>query len=180
MDAICPILCKTVLAVALVIAVVTDLRSHRIYNWLTFPTIALGLLLNTLGSGVSGTLFALGGLAVSALSLALFLLGAMGAGDVKMLAAIGTLMGPHFTIWTLLWTAILGGVLGAVYALRKGALGYTFRNAIIGGHVCAVLNSPEELKGMALTSKVGKMPYAPAIALGVSMVVLLQYLGIIG
>lgn len=172
-------LCQAALAAALGIAVITDLRSHRIYNWLTFPAILIGLLLNSLGSGLPGLLFAVGGIAVAALSLVLFLLGAMGAGDVKLLVAVGALMGPHFAGWTLLCTAIVGGLLGVVYAARRGALSHTVRNAIIGGHVCMALQSPEELRGMALTSKVGKMPYAPAIALGALTVVTLKVLGII-
>jgi prepilin peptidase CpaA len=174
-------LCWGILAAILLIAVVTDLRSHRIYNWLTFPAIALGLLIHTVEAGLPGMGFALGGIAVASLSLILFALGAMGAGDVKvkLLGAVGTLMGPHFTAWTLLCTAILGGVLGVVYAARHGALGHTLKNALIGGHVCATLHAPEQLRGMALTSKVGKMPYAPAIALGVLSVLLLKYLGVV-
>jgi prepilin peptidase CpaA len=172
-------LCQIALGIILLIAVVTDIRSHRIYNWLTFPAIALGLLLNSLGTGLPGLFFALGGIGVASLSIVLFLLGAMGAGDVKLLGAVGALMGPHFTLWALLCTAILGGVLGVVYAVRKGALRHTIQNAIVGGHLCATLHAPEELRGMALTSKVGKMPYAPAIALGVLSVVLLKSLGVV-
>jgi prepilin peptidase CpaA len=172
-------LCQTVLGTALLIAVITDLRSHRIYNGLTFPTIALGLVLNSLGAGIPGLFFALGGIAAAFLSLPLFLLGAMGAGDVKLLLAVGALMGPHFTLWTLLCTGIAGGVLGVAYAIRRGALVHTLKNAIVGGHVCATLRSPEQLQGMALTSKVGKMPYAPAIALGVLSVLLLKYFGVV-
>lgn len=172
-------LTQGLLAATLLIAVITDLRSHRIYNWLTFPAMAIGLLLHTFSAGLPGLLFALGGLGVACLALVLFILGAMGAGDVKLLGAVGALMGAHFTLWTLLWTAILGGVLGVVYALRRGALKHTVHNAIVGGHVCAVLGTSENLRGMAQTSKAGRMPYAPAIALGVLSTVLLMNLGIL-
>ena len=173
------VLCQAVLTITLSMAVITDLRSHRIYNWLTVPTITLGLLLNSFTAGVPGFLFALGGVGVASLSLFLFTLGAMGAGDVKLLGVVGALMGPYFTLCCLLSTAILGGILGVVYAAKRGALTHTVRNALIGGHVCAVLHAPEELQGMALTSKAGKMPYAPAIALGVLSVVLLRARGIL-
>src|SRR5262249_35063142 len=125
------------------------------------------LLLHTLSAGLPGLLFALGGLGIACVALILFILGAMGAGDVKLLGAVGALMGAHFTFWALLCTAILGGILGVAYALRRGALKHTIRNALVGGHVCAVLGTSENLRGMAQTSKVGRMPYAPAIALGV-------------
>jgi prepilin peptidase CpaA len=172
-------LAQGLLAATLLIAVITDLRSHRIYNWLTFPMLAAGLLVHTMTDGLPGLQFALGGLGVACLSLVLFILGAMGAGDVKLLGVVGALMGAHFTLWTLLWTAILGGALGVVYALRRGALKHTLHNALVGGHVCTVLGTTENLQGMAQTSKVGRMPYAPAIALGVLSTVLLTNLGIL-
>lgn len=170
-------LTQGLLAAILLIAVVTDLRSQRIYNWLTFPAIASGLLLHALSTGVPGLLFALGGIGAASLALLLFLLGAMGAGDVKLLGAVGALMGAHFTLWAIVCTAILGGILGVGYALRRGALKHTLHNALVGGHVCTVLGSSENLRGMAQTSKAGRMPYAPAIALGAVCTALLMHLG---
>lgn len=168
------------LIVMLLIAVTTDLITHKIYNWLTFPMILLGLALNGWRDGGAGLLFALGGIGVASLALLLFLLaGAMGAGDVKLLWAVGALTGPIFTFWTLLSTAIAGGALGLLYAANRGELAHTARNALVGGHVFTALGSADSLQGMARTSRVGKMPYAPAIALGVAAVALLCHLGML-
>jgi prepilin peptidase CpaA len=167
-----------ILIVTLLIAVTTDLIAHKIYNWLTFPVILLGLALNGWRDGGAGLLFALGGIGVASLALLLFLLaGAMGAGDVKLLWAVGALTGPIFTFWALLGTAIAGGALGLLYAASRGELAHTARNALVGGHVLTTLGSADSLQGMARTSRVGKMPYAPAIALGVAAVALLRHLG---
>ena len=169
-----------ILTGALLVAVYTDLKSHRIYNWLTFPTILIGILLHALTGGGHGLFFAFGGIAVASLALLLCLFsGAMGAGDVKLLWAVGALAGPAFTAWTLLFTAIAGGVCGILYAAQRGVLTHTLRNAMVGGHALTDSRSPEALQGMALTSKAGKMPYAPAIALGVALVALLSHAGIL-
>lgn len=85
------------LLVALVacgIAMVTDLRSRTIPNWLTLPLALCGLLVHGLHDGVSGLLLACVGLLVCALPLYfLFVREALGGGDVKLLAALGALFG---------------------------------------------------------------------------------------
>lgn len=158
-----------VLALTLAIAVITDIRSQKVYNWLTFPVFALGFILNCLRAGPYGLLDSLEGVCAGSIALVLVILGGMGAGDIKLIWAIGALMGPHFTVSTVLWTCISGGVIGVGYAIKKGELAHTIKNALIGTHVLALTKSPESLKGLAAASKVGKMPYAPAIAVGAAV-----------
>ena len=169
-----------ILLVTLLIAVYTDVKFQRIYNWLTFPVIVLGILLHSVTTGIPGLLLSLAGIGVASLALLLFLLsGAMGAGDVKLLCAVGALIGPGLMGWTLLCTVLAGGVCGVVYAARRGVLDHTLRNAVVGGHALAATQGITMLKGMACTSKAGKMPYAPAIALGVMIVTLLRHTGVL-
>jgi prepilin peptidase CpaA len=92
----------------------------------------------------------------------------LGAGDVKLLVAIGALMGPTFTLWTLLGTALAGGALGLVYAWRRGALESTLQNAGQGAQVFRITRSAASLKAVA-DGSTGRMPYAPAIALGAAL-----------
>jgi len=157
-----------VLGCVLAVAVVTDVSKQKVYNWLTFPAIALGFILNVSLQGfLPGLAFSAEGVAMASLSLILFLLkGAMGAGDVKMFWAVGALMGPHFTLWALICTAICGAFLGMGFAIAKGQFVHTWKNALLGGHVLAMTKNADSIKGMADASKVGKMPYAPAIAIG--------------
>lgn len=169
----------TLLVAALLISVVTDLRYKRIFNWLTFPAMLAGLAVSTAMGGWHGLLMSLAGAGVSLLSLLVVAVGGMKFGDVKLLMAVGTLMGPHFTLLTLICTAIAGGVFGVVYALRCGELAYTIKNAMVGGHVLSSTKSAEGLKGMASTSKVGYMPYAPAIAAGAAVAAYLLHAHIV-
>ena len=105
-----------VVAVGLYVALAaaTDIRMHRIPNYLTVPAALLGLAYHTLAPGGWGVLASLGGLAVGFSLLFLpWLLGGSGMGDVKLLAALGAWLG-----WKFLLTAFaVSMVLAAVAAL---------------------------------------------------------------
>ena len=108
-----------VLALLLIAAIYTDLRRSRIPNWLTFSAMGISLLMQTWVGGLYGALFSLAGLGVG---MGLFLLPyacrAIGAGDVKLMAAIGSLVGPS----GVLSVAALSVLAGGLYAL--GAMTY--------------------------------------------------------
>jgi len=107
-----------VLVVLLLLASVTDVRSHWISNWLTYPGILMGLLLNAgglgwLGIGWPGLQAALTGfLACGGLMLVAFVFFEIGGGDVKLVAMIGAFLGLELGIEAVLWTFSLGFVLG--------------------------------------------------------------------
>lgn len=139
------------------VAVVTDLRRRKIYNVLTFPAMALGLVVNTLLDGFTGMSLALAGFLLGA---AIFLLpvaaGGRGAGDLKLLAALGALGGPAFVFWCALYTSMIGGVLAvAVLLLKRRFL------AVAGGMAVDVYT----LQAPRMTSNL-RLPYAIPIALG--------------
>ena len=93
------IIAAMTLTVALV-ACVTDIRSRRIPNVLTFGAAVAGLLFHlATGGRDAGFDSAMGYLAGTALFLPFFLLGGMGAGDIKLLAALGAWIGPHDVLW---------------------------------------------------------------------------------
>ena len=109
--------------VAVTVAVVTDLRSRRIPNWLTGGALALGLLGGFWLGGPSGGLSALGGAALGLLILLPFYaVRGMGAGDVKLLAAVGALLGYQTLLPIAFYGAMAGGVLSLVIMARRGVL----------------------------------------------------------
>lgn len=100
-----------VLLMVLMIATVTDVRSNKIPNWLTFSAAIIGLGLNFINGGSAGLLSSVAGLfAGMGLFIVLYALGGMGAGDVKLMGAVGAMVGPHMVFWAAVYTAILGGV----------------------------------------------------------------------
>ncbi|MEF2231457.1 MAG: prepilin peptidase [Pseudodesulfovibrio sp.] len=99
------------LAAALLTAVVTDLRSQRIHNWLTYPLMLAGIVFHTAAFGLDGLLLAASGFGLGvAVMLPPFLLGMMGAGDVKLMAGIGAWVGPSTILSAFVLTCLAGGV----------------------------------------------------------------------
>lgn len=113
------------------IAAVTDSTQHRIYNWTTYPGIVVGILCSSfIFDTTAGLHFDSAGLSDSLVGLAscggimltCFLLSDMGGGDVKLLAMVGAFLGLQAGLTALLWTIVLGGVLGlAILIGRVGA-----------------------------------------------------------
>jgi prepilin peptidase CpaA len=103
------------------IACITDVRSRRIPNVLTFGAAAAGLIYGAITGGWSGAgSAALGWLIGAAAFFIPFALGGLGAGDVKLLAAIGAWLGPVGAFWLALYTGVAGGVMAIVVALGSG------------------------------------------------------------
>ena len=97
------------------IASYTDLKFARIPNKLTLSAAALGFIINFIFKGTSGLLFSAAGLAAGlGLLLIPYLLGGIGGGDVKLLAATGAIGGAKFVFFTTLFGALAGGVLALV------------------------------------------------------------------
>ena len=106
-----------------------DIRTSRIPNALTFGSACVAFAFFLVSAGVRG--FALSGagwLFGLALFLPFFLLGGMGAGDVKLLAAFGAWLGPADVLWVAIYGCIAGGALAVLVALGHGYLRKALRN----------------------------------------------------
>jgi prepilin peptidase CpaA len=123
-----PILQFTLLAIA-IIGGWTDLRTRRIPNSLTLSGLVLGVGLNTLFQRGGGFRLAAAGLGLALLIyVPLYLIRAMGAGDVKFMAAIGALIGPENWLAVFLMTAILGGIASLGLVVARNRLQVTLGN----------------------------------------------------
>ncbi|MGH9625306.1 MAG: A24 family peptidase [Bryobacteraceae bacterium] len=106
-----------------------DLRFRRIPNWLSLSGAVLGIGLNVLLAGRYGAAESLLGiLCAFAVYVPLFLLRAMGAGDVKLMIAIGAIAGPRNWFEIFLASALLGGVVALAFAIVKRRLRQTCGN----------------------------------------------------
>ena len=113
-------------------ACVTDLHSRRIPNWLTFGAAATAFVFHFAEGGQAAAQQAAAGWATGLfLFMPLFLLGGMGAGDVKLLAALGAWLGAGDAFWLAIYASMAGGVIAVAMALRAGYLRTALRN--IGG-----------------------------------------------
>ena len=126
------------LAILLAVAAVMDVRYQKIYNALTYPAAALGLVVHTLCGGLAGEGTRLGlagaaiGLAVGFLPmLAAWLAGGVGDGDAKLMAGVGALCGWRFALATMLYGLMAALVLAIILMIRhrvvKRTLGRVWR-----------------------------------------------------
>jgi prepilin peptidase CpaA len=153
--------------IVLGVATITDMRSRLIPNWLVFPFLAAGIAVSSYLQGWHGAGQSFEGLGLGLLLYGiLFWMGGMGAGDVKLCAAIGAWIGPGQLIFALVITGMAGGIMAVSWAAFGGFLGDLFKGSgdILFGWKERGLNPHPEL--VLSNPKTRKMPYAPAIALG--------------
>jgi prepilin peptidase CpaA len=119
------------IAVTLVAAVV-DFRTHRIPNWLTVPAFFVGLGLRTAISGWPGAKASLEGAGLALLLLLpLVLMRALGAGDWKLMGAVGAFIGPVLFLFVLLGSVLVSGLMAMVEMMRTRRVKETFGNLVV-------------------------------------------------
>ena len=182
---------QILLGILVAVAAVFDIRFRRIPNWLVLAGIVAGFTWNVyspafsgrfsgdLSGGWHGVGRAAAGLVLGLiLYFPLYLLRARGAGDVKLLAAVGAITGPSNVVWIFLLTAVLGGLIALIMLIFAGRTRKTFFNVawIMRDlvHLRAPYKSSEEFdvnsnKGMTL-------PHGAMIAVGAAaFVIMTQY-----
>lgn len=108
-----------------------DVRYRRIPNSFVLATLASGLAVNTIFGGLHGLYASLGGCALAfIMMLMLHVFGAMGAGDVKLFAAIGAVTGAHMVPTTFLIVVLTGGLLAVVSMVRAGVVMTTMHRVL--------------------------------------------------
>jgi prepilin peptidase CpaA len=169
------------LTILLLFAAIADYRSHRIPNQLVLLGMAFALIDQCVRWPVlEGPLFVIGGILVGfSLFFPMYLLRAMGAGDVKLLAMVGAFLGPADTFRVALATMIVGGVMAIAFAVVKGTMGLMTRNLrslfqvglldVLGGRA-PNLQINHELSA-------GRMPYGVAISVGTMGYLVARQLG---
>ncbi|NPV52388.1 MAG: peptidase A24 [Firmicutes bacterium] len=166
------------------IAAYTDLKTRRISNWLTFAGMVSGISINLWGKGFPGLVFSIEGILVGIVLLFVpFTLGGIGAGDVKLLGALGALIGPREVFSTALCGAIAGGIIASVILVIQGRFLITLR-AIVFGFISLFLPGMSAVYFRDFLQEIGKnpavFPYSLAIGSGVALNIILNYLNLLG
>ncbi|GAX91532.1 A24 family peptidase [Effusibacillus lacus] len=154
-----------VLGAGLLISLVTDLRSRKILNVVTLPVIGIAVVYHTVVSGWDGLVFSVSGLLFGfGLLFIPYLLGGMGAGDVKLLAAIGSLKGAAFVFSSFLYTCLIGGVISLIILAVRKQLGKSMHR--IGHALVCMRGSAESFNVLEKSELHHAFPYGVAIVLG--------------
>jgi prepilin peptidase CpaA len=151
------------LVAGVAVAAAIDLRTRRVPNPLTAGLVALGVAFAAAGIGSLTVGASLTGLVLGlAFMLPGHLFGATGAGDVKLFAAAGALIGPWPIVAAFFYTAIAGGLLALVVAFRRQRLQRT-----LGATARLISTAAANSTAIASPLEDNRFAYAPAIAVGV-------------
>jgi len=143
-------------------AAAIDVRTRRVPNLLTASLAAAGVAFAVAGIGRLTIAGSIAGIAIGfGLMLPGHLFGATGAGDVKLFAAAGALLGPAATAAAFLYTALAGGALAIAIACRRGRLQRTVHSA-----ARLVASGAANAGEIEAVTENNRFPYAPAIAVG--------------
>jgi prepilin peptidase CpaA len=150
------------LLTVLTICVITDLKSRKIYNKVIYPSLLIAFILQFTASGWAGLSHAfLGFLIGLGLLLIPYMMGGMGAGDVKLLAFIGALKGGSFVFESFLYIALVGALMAVLIILfRRGLL------KSIVYYFTSLMNGVRLPEAVAKGSLTVTYPYGVAIAAG--------------
>lgn len=172
-----PLILDFVLICLVLMAGAIDVKTKRIPNLLVLSGFCLGIGINSFLFQWAGLKLSLTGAGLAfAIYFVFYVLRAMGAGDVKFMAAIGAVAGPRVWLAIFFFTALAGGVIAIVLLLAKGRLKKTMFNVSIMLHQLLHLRAPyhatEELD--VRSSNALRLPHGATIAIGT-----LTYLGFI-
>lgn len=156
------------LATVLTVCAVTDLRQRRIPNLLTYPTVLSALTAYCFIGGWDGLLFSLGGLALGFAVLFLpYLLGGMGAGDIKLMSGVGAVLGFKQTAVSFLFITVCGAILALGFMVYRRSLKNTLSKTFLGMLYLGTHGDASLLKVDKNKSTQECIPYGVAITSGV-------------
>jgi prepilin peptidase CpaA len=172
-----------VVLAASAVAAVIDLWKFKVHNALTLPLLASGLLYHGVTGGAAGLAqSALGALCGFGILVVFYVLGGMGAGDVKLLAAVGAWLGVALTFYVFIASALAAGVYAVALIAAQRRFRETWVNlqilwhrvAAIGRHLAADDRVETEVSQADRRRRV--IPFATMMALGLAALLLGAYL----
>jgi prepilin peptidase CpaA len=158
-------------------AAIIDVRHRRIPNWLTFGLLCSGLITSAIFSAPLTWSESLKGIAAGAsVPLVLFTLGALGGGDVKLMAGVGAWLGAPAALAVFVIQCLVGLVLVLTQAVAQGRTRALFRNTTL--LACAITQ-----RGVVATAADGRdfatvdrpLPYAVPVAVATTIVLLMRF-----
>lgn len=149
-----------------------DLKTHRIPNYLTLGTALAGLAYGFICQGWTGLADGFMGMLLGfGLLIVPYLMGGMGAGDVKALAALGAWLGPRLTFYLFLYMGIAGGIIALAVLWHKGLLRSKLRQGWVLLVNLVLCRPGGTVLDATPSGKIEGIPYGVAMALGMVVLV---------
>jgi prepilin peptidase CpaA len=160
-------------ALTVIITAFYDYRWRRIPNFITFPAILIGIIMHGINTGWSGLYFSFWGMIIgSGFFLIFYLVGGIGAGDVKLMGSVGAFLGAEKVITVLLLTGLVGGLM----AIYKIVISYSFKNTVSQLRYSSTDSSQKNqfiIRKKKINPLKDTIPYGIAIAIGTLITLML-------
>jgi len=157
----------------LTLSAITDIKWKKIPNALTFPVMIIGLTVHGFKSGGSGFIYSIEGLFLGlALLIVFYFMGMMGAGDVKLMGAVGSIMGPAGVFKAFLFTAIVGGIYALFVLAYHGQLAGFMKRFALSVKLSLMTRGPTLVPNENESKASRALCYGIAIAAGTSLSIL--------
>lgn len=169
------------LSVILLISSVFDIRFQKIPNWLTFTAMAAGLAFNAILSGMDGLTAGAGGILLgTGIFLIPYAMGGMGAGDAKLMGAVGSFLGIKGVFAAALFTMAIGGLYALFLMILHWQHGKKILSSFKDNLVSLALTrrfTPSSTENTTETADKPKLCYGLAIAAGTFLYMIMESCG---
>ncbi|NLK36052.1 MAG: prepilin peptidase [Gracilibacteraceae bacterium] len=170
-----------IISMLLLFALVSDLRTYSIKNYITYGFMLIGLTLNFAMEGLRGLAFSLQGIIIPALFLfILYIMRIIGAGDVKLLCAVGAVMGGVFSLYAAICSFICGGFIASSLMLARNNASERFNHFILYLTSCFLTMKILQYTDFGDRKDGGKFHFSLAIASGTIAAVIIKSFGMWG
>lgn len=174
-----------VLLALLLVAAITDYRTFRIPNWLTGGGLLFALVYTALVPpeyNASWWWAPAGALLGFVITVPMYVLRTMGAGDVKLMTMVGAFVGSTGTLYAIVFSFITAGVAAIAFAASKGLIPRMFANVrrLLVGMVWSAVGGIRPTAQIHEKESVGKLAYGISIAIGTTAYVVAQHFNLIG
>jgi prepilin peptidase CpaA len=162
----------------LLVSAVTDIRWRKIPNWLTYSTAIFGILLQSYLGGLGGFLFSIKGLFMGiGLLIIPYMLGSMGAGDVKLLGSIGCVLGVLGVLQAFIYIAFVSSIYAIIAILKSSTIMRGSFDRAVTDLKCLILTMRVGLDPNLKSGERAGMCFGVAISIGTISYLLLDLFG---
>lgn len=171
----------SIISVLLLFALISDLRTYKIKNSITYSFMLVGLTVNLARGGLEGLMFSLQGIILPVACLfILYVMKVVGAGDVKLLSSVGAVMGAGFALYATICSFICGGFIASGIILTRHNGAERFKYLIKYVKSCFLTMELLQYTDFKDIRGSGKFHFSIAIASGTAAVIILSELGLKG
>ncbi|WP_432663234.1 prepilin peptidase [Wukongibacter baidiensis] len=158
------------LALLLILALISDIKTYKIKNNIVYPFILIGLITNMYLEGLDGLVFAIKGMIIPIVILIIFFaLRMLGAGDIKLFSAIGAIMGIDFALKAIIYSFLAGGAIALLLIILRRNGVERLKHLFIYLKNCLITFSLLPYTDFNDKSDGGKFRFAFAIVCGVGI-----------